>query len=76
MKVVNDNKVTRWQILMDRVEEDLLQVQAALANITEKRNNLSDEVARLNRMKIDYLEDFQRRAAEPQLKTKTVFIKD
>jgi len=76
MKVVNDNKVARWQILMDRVENDLLQVQAALANITEKRNDLSDEAAKLNRMKVDYLESFQRGSAEPQLKAKTVFIKD
>ena len=73
---MSDNKVARWQLLMDRVENDLLQVQAALASITEKRNNLSDEAAKLNRMKIDYLEGFQRSAAEPQLKTKTVFIKD
>ena len=76
MKVMNDNKVARWQILMDRVEGDLLQVQAALANITEKRNNLSDEAAKLNRMKVDYLESFQRGSPEPQLKAKTVFIKD
>ena len=76
MKAMNDNKTARWQILMDRVEDDLLQVQAALADITEKRNNLLDEAAKLNRMKIDYLEDFQRAAGEPQLKTKTVFIKD
>ena len=76
MKVMNDNKVARWQILMDRVEGDLLQVQASLANITEKRNNLSDEAAKLNRMKVDYLESFQRGSAEPQLKAKTVFIKD
>ena len=76
MKVMNDHKVARWQILMDRVEGDLLQVQASLANITEKRNNLSDEAAKLNRMKVDYLESFQRGSAEPQLKAKTVFIKD
>ena len=76
MKVMNDNKVARWQILMDRVEGDLLQVQAALANITEKRNNLSDEAAKLNRMKVDYLESFQHGSVEPQLKAKTVFIKD
>ena len=76
MKVMNDNKVARWQILMDRVEGDLLQVQAALANITEKRNSLSDEAAKLNRMKLDYLKSFQRGSAEPQLKAKTVFIKD
>jgi flagellar biosynthesis chaperone FliJ len=76
MKVMNDSKDTRWQILMDRVEEDLLKVQAALANITEKRNNLSDEAAKLNRMKVDYLESFQRGSVEPQLKAKTVFIKD
>ena len=76
MKVMNDNKIARWQILMDRVEGDLLQVQAALANITEKRNNLSDEAAKLNRMKVDYLESFQRGSVEPQLKAKTVFIKD
>ena len=76
MKAMNDNKAARWQILMDRVEDDLLQVQAALANITEKRNNLSDEAAKLNRMKVDYLESFQRVSAEPQLKAKTVFIKD
>ena len=76
MKAMNDNKAARWQILMDRVEHDLLQVQAALADITEKRNNLSDEAAKLNRMKVDYLESIQRRAAEPQLKTKTVFVKD
>ena len=76
MKVMNDNKAARWQILMDRVEDDLLRVQAALADITEKRNNLSDEAAKLNRMKVDYLESLQRRAAEPQLKTKTVFVKD
>ena len=61
---------------MDRVEDDLLQVQAALANVTEKRNNLSDEAARLNRMKLDYLKGIQRSAAEPQLKAKTVLIKD
>jgi len=73
---MSNNKVARWQILMDRVEDDLLQVQAALANITEKRNNLSDEAAKLNRMKVDYLEGLQRRSAEPQLKAKTVFIKD
>ena len=76
MKVMNDNKVARWQILMDRVEDDLLQVQAALVNITDRRNNLSDEAAKLNRMKVDYLEDFRRSAVEPQLKTKTVFIRD
>ena len=76
MKEMNENKVARWQILMDRVEGDLLQVQAALANITEKRNNLSDEAAKLNRMKVDYLESFQRGSVEPQLKAKTVFIKD
>ena len=76
MKVMNDNKVARWQILMDRVEGDLLQVQASLANITEKRNNLSDEAAKLNRMKVDYQESFQRGSVEPQLKAKTVFIKD
>ena len=76
MKAMNDNKAARWQILMDRVEDDLLQVQAALADITEKRNNLSDEAAKLNRMKVDYLESLQRSAAEPQLKTKTVFVKD
>ncbi len=76
MKAMNDKKVARWQILMDRVEEDLLQAQAALADITEKRNNLSEEAAKLNRMKLDYLESFQRSALEPQLKTKTVLIKD
>ena len=76
MKAMNDNKAARWQILMDLVEDDLLQVQAALADITEKRNNLSDEAAKLNRMKVEYLESLQRRAAEPQLKTKTVFVKD
>ena len=76
MKVMNDNRIARWQIQMDRVESDLLQVQAALASITEKRNNLSDEAAKLNRMKVDYLEDFRHSAAEPQLKTKTLFIRD
>ena len=73
---MNEKKVARWQSLMDRVEEDLLQVQAALADITEKRNNLSEEAAKLNRMKVDYLDDLQRSAVEPQLKTKTVFVKD
>ncbi len=73
---MNEKKVARWQSLMDRVENDLLQVQAALADITEKRNNLSEEAAKLNRMKVDYLDDLQRSAVEPQLKTKTVFIKD
>ena len=76
MKAMNEKKVARWQSLMDRVEDDLLQVQAALADITEKRNNLSEEAAKLNRMKVDYLDDLQRSAVEPQLKTKTVFIKD
>lgn len=76
MKAMNEKKVARWQSLMDRVENDLLQVQAALADITEKRNNLSEEAAKLNRMKVDYLDDLQRSAVEPQLKTKTVFIKD
>jgi len=76
VKAMNEKKVARWQSLMDRVEEDLLQVQAALADITEKRNNLSEEAAKLNRMKVDYLDDLQRSAVEPQLKTKTVFIKD
>ena len=73
---MNYNKAARWQILMDRVEDDLLQVQAALADISEKRNNLSDEAAKLNQMKVDYLESLQRSALEPQLKTKTVFVKD
>ena len=76
MKAMNEKKVALWQSLMDRVENDLLQVQAALADITEKRNNLSEEAAKLNRMKVDYLNDLQRSAVEPQLKTKTVFIKD
>ena len=76
MKAMNEKKVALWQSLMDRVENDLLQVQAALADITEKRNNLSEEAAKLNRMKVDYLDDLQRSAVEPQLKTKTVFIKD
>ena len=76
MKAMNEKKVARWQSLMDRVEGDLLQVQAALADITEKRNNLSEEAAKLNRMKVDYVDDLQRSAVEPQLKTKTVFIKD
>mgnify|MGYP001444509569 FL=1 len=73
---MNEKKVVRWQSLLDRVEDELLQVQAALANITEKRNNLSEEAAKLNRMKVDYLDDLQRSAVEPQLKTKTVFVKD
>ena len=60
---------------MDRVEGDLLQVQAALANITEKRNNLSDEAAKLNRMKVDYLESFQHGSVEPQLR-QNCFYKD
>ena len=76
MKAMNEKKVALWQSLMDRVENDLLQVQAALADITEKRNNLSEEAAKLNRMKVDYVDDLQRSAVEPQLKTKTVFIKD
>ena len=76
MKAMNEKKVARWQSLMDRVEDDLLQVQAALVNITEKRNNLSEEAAKLNRMKVDYLDDLQLCAVEPQLKTKTVFVKD
>ena len=76
MKAMDERKVVRWQVLMDRVEEDLLQAQTALAKIAEKRNKLSEEAAKLNRMKAEYLEDFHRRAAEPQLKTKTVFIKD
>ena len=76
MKVMADNKVVRWQVLMGRVEDELLQVQAALSDTTEKRNNLSDEAAKLNRMKVDYLEGFQRSAVEPQLKTKTVFLRD
>ena len=76
MKAMNEKKVARWQSLMDRVEDELLQVLAALTNITEKRNNLSEEAAKLNRMKVDYLDDLQRSAVEPQLKTKTVFIKD
>lgn len=76
MKAMNEEKIARWQSLMDRVEDDLRRVQAALANITEKRNNLSEEAAKLNRMKVDYLNDLQRSAVEPQLKTKTVFIKD
>ena len=76
MKLMNKNKVARWQILLDRVEDDLLQAKADLVSITEKRNNLSHEAAKLNRMKVDYLEGFRRLAGESQLKTKTVVIKD
>jgi hypothetical protein len=58
MKAMNDNKVARWQRLMDRVEDDLLQVRVALSKKTVERNNLSGEAAKINRMKVDYLKSF------------------
>ena len=52
-----DRQIDRWQLLADRVKDELTEVQKALVQATARRNEMAAEAAKLRQMKARYLED-------------------
>lgn len=52
-----DRQIDRWQLLADRVEDELTEVQKALVQVTTRRKELAGEAAKLRQMKEQYLHD-------------------
>lgn len=52
-----DRQIDRWQLLADRVEDELTEVQKALVQVTTRRKELAGEAAKLRQMKAQYLHD-------------------
>ena len=52
-----DRQIDRWQLLADRVKDELTEVQKALVQATARRNEMAAEAAKLRQMKAQYLED-------------------
>ena len=57
MAEVFDRQIDRWQLLADRVEDELTEVQKALVQVTARRNEMASEAAKLRQMKDQYLQD-------------------
>lgn len=57
MAKVFDRQIDRWQMLADRVEAELTEVQKALVQATARQKEMSDEAAKLRQMKEQYLQD-------------------
>lgn len=57
MAEVFDRQIDRWQMLADRVEAELTEVQKALAQATARQKEMADEAAKLRQMKEQYLHD-------------------
>ena len=52
-----DRQIERWQLLADRVKDELTEVQKALIQATARRNEMAAEAAKLRQMKAQYLKD-------------------
>ena len=52
-----DRQIDRWQMLADRVEAELTEVQKALVQATARQKEMADEAAKLRQMKDQYLHD-------------------
>jgi flagellar export protein FliJ len=52
-----DRQIDRWQMLADRVEAELTEVQKALVQATARQKEMADEAAKLRQMKDQYLQD-------------------
>ena len=52
-----DRQIDRWQLLADRVKDELTEVQKALVQATARRNEMAAEAAKLRQMKAQYLKD-------------------
>ena len=57
MAEVFDRQIDRWQMLADRVEAELTEVQKALVQATARQKEMADEAAKLRQMKEQYLHD-------------------
>ena len=52
-----DRQIDRWQMLADRVDAELTEVQKALVQATARQKEMADEAAKLRQMKDQYLHD-------------------
>ena len=52
-----DRQIDRWQMLGDRVEAELTEVQKALVQATARQKEMAEEAAKLRQMKEQYLHD-------------------
>ena len=52
-----DRQIDRWQMLADRVETELTEVQKALVQATARQKEMAEEAAKLRQMKEQYLHD-------------------
>ena len=52
-----DRQIDRWQMLADRVDAELTEVQKALAQAAARQKEMADEAAKLRQMKDQYLHD-------------------
>ena len=52
-----DRQIDRWQMLADRVEAELTEVQKALVQAAARQKEMADEAAKLRQMKDQYLHD-------------------
>ena len=52
-----DRQIDRWQMLADRVQAELTEVQKALVQATTRQKEMADEAAKLRQMKDQYLHD-------------------
>ena len=52
-----DRQIDRWQMLADRVDAELTEVQKALVQAAARQKEMADEAAKLRQMKDQYLHD-------------------
>ena len=52
-----ERQIDRWQLLADRVSQELTEVQKALVQATARRQEMASEAAKLRQMKDQYLRD-------------------
>ena len=52
-----DRQIDRWQMLADRVDAELTEVQKALVQAAARQQEMADEAAKLRQMKDQYLHD-------------------
>ena len=52
-----DRQIDRWQLLAERVEDELAEVQKALVQATARQKEMAQEAAKLRQMKEQYLHD-------------------
>ena len=52
-----DRQIDRWQMLANRVDAELTEVQKALVQAAARQKEMADEAAKLRQMKDQYLHD-------------------